>query len=58
METGNCPAQRSGRQNAGIPTMKRIALAAGLVLALAACQGQDMSTRHLAPIPAATMALM
>jgi murein L,D-transpeptidase YafK len=38
--------------------MKRIALAAGLVLALAACQGQDMSTRHLAPIPAATMALM
>ncbi|MBM1170174.1 L,D-transpeptidase family protein [Microvirga arabica] len=38
--------------------MKRIALVAGLVLALAACQGQDMSTRHLAPIPAATMALM
>ena len=38
--------------------MKRIALAAGLVLALAACQGQNMSTRHLAPIPPATMALM
>ncbi len=38
--------------------MKRIALAAGLVLALAACQGQTMSTRHLAPIPPATMALM
>jgi murein L,D-transpeptidase YafK len=38
--------------------MKRIALAAGLVLALAACQGESMSTRHLAPIPAATMALM
>ena len=38
--------------------MKRIALAAGLVFALAACQGQNMSTRHLAPIPPATMALM
>jgi murein L,D-transpeptidase YafK len=38
--------------------MKRIVLAAGLVLALAACQGQNMSTRHLAPIPPATMALM
>ncbi|WP_246498397.1 L,D-transpeptidase family protein [Microvirga soli] len=38
--------------------MKRIALAASLVLALAACQGESMSTRHLAPIPAATMALM
>ncbi|WP_262267487.1 L,D-transpeptidase family protein [Microvirga yunnanensis] len=37
---------------------KRIVLAAGLVLALAACQGQNMSTRHLAPIPPATMALM
>jgi murein L,D-transpeptidase YafK len=38
--------------------MKRIALAAGLVLALAACQGQNTSTRHLVPIPPATMALM
>ncbi|MEE1612447.1 murein L,D-transpeptidase family protein [Microvirga sp. CF3016] len=38
--------------------MKRIALAAGLVLALAACQGENRSTRHLAPIPPATMALM
>jgi len=38
--------------------LKRIALAAGLTLALAACQGQNMSTRHLAPIPPATMALM
>nr|WP_229428685.1 murein L,D-transpeptidase family protein [Microvirga pudoricolor] len=38
--------------------MKRIVLAAGLVLALAACQGENMSTRHLAPIPPATMALM
>jgi murein L,D-transpeptidase YafK len=38
--------------------MKRIALAAGLVLALAACQGDNRSTRHLAPIPPATMALM
>jgi murein L,D-transpeptidase YafK len=38
--------------------IKRIALAASLTLALAACQGQNMSTRHLAPIPPATMALM
>lgn len=38
--------------------MKRIALAAGLVLALAACQGDSRSTRHLVPIPPATMALM
>src|SRR3712207_2590738 len=38
--------------------MKRIALAAGLVLALAACQGENKSTRHLAPIPSATMGLM
>ena len=38
--------------------MKRIALAAGLVLALAACQGDNRSTRHLVPIPPATMALM
>jgi len=41
--------------------MKRIALAAGLVLALAACQADGVSTsstKHLAPIPAATMALM
>jgi murein L,D-transpeptidase YafK len=38
--------------------MKRIALAAGLVLALAACQGDNRSTRHLVPIPTATMALM
>jgi murein L,D-transpeptidase YafK len=41
--------------------MKRIALAASLVLALAACQDGNLtqgSTRHLVPIPAATMALM
>jgi murein L,D-transpeptidase YafK len=38
--------------------MKRIALAAGLVLALAACQGENRSTRHLVPIPPATLALM
>jgi murein L,D-transpeptidase YafK len=41
--------------------MKRIALAASLVLALAACQDDNLSrgsTRHLAPIPTATMALM
>jgi murein L,D-transpeptidase YafK len=38
--------------------MKRIALAASLTLALAACQGENRSTRHLAPIPPATMALM
>ncbi|MEE1657887.1 murein L,D-transpeptidase family protein [Microvirga sp. CF3062] len=41
--------------------MKRIAMAASLVLALAACQGEGgsvSSTRHLAPIPPATMALM
>ncbi|MFC4172460.1 L,D-transpeptidase family protein [Microvirga sp. GCM10011540] len=38
--------------------MKRIALAAGLVLALAACQGDTRSTRHLVPIPSATMAMM
>jgi murein L,D-transpeptidase YafK len=38
--------------------MKRIALVAGLVLALAACQGDNRSTRHLVPIPPATMALM
>lgn len=38
--------------------MKRTVLAVGLVLALAACQGDNRSTRHLAPIPPATMALM
>jgi murein L,D-transpeptidase YafK len=41
--------------------MKRIALAASLVLALAACQDDQLSrgsTRHLVPIPPATMALM
>jgi murein L,D-transpeptidase YafK len=38
--------------------MTRIALVAGLVLALAACQGDTRSTRHLVPIPPATMALM
>ncbi|MBA1158865.1 L,D-transpeptidase family protein [Microvirga mediterraneensis] len=40
--------------------MKRIAMVAGLVLALAACQGDGStsSTKHLAPIPSATMALM
>ncbi len=41
--------------------MKRIALAASLVLALAACQDDNLSrgsTRHLVPIPATTMALM
>src|SRR5215213_1977592 len=40
---------------------KRLVLAAGLVLALAACQEQGTtlsSTRHLAPIPPATTALM
>jgi murein L,D-transpeptidase YafK len=41
--------------------MKRIALAASLALALAACQDENLargSTRHLVPIPPATMALM
>jgi murein L,D-transpeptidase YafK len=41
--------------------LKRIALAASLTLALAACQDDGFSrnsTRHLAPIPAATMSLM
>ena len=41
--------------------LKRIALAASLTLALAACQDNGFSrssTRHLAPIPAATMSLM
>jgi murein L,D-transpeptidase YafK len=41
--------------------MKRIAMAASLALALAACQDEQFSrssTRHLTPIPAATMALM
>ena len=41
--------------------MKRFALAASLVLALAACQDDNLSrgsTRHLAPIPPATMTLM
>lgn len=41
--------------------MKRIVLAASLTLALAACQDGGLSrssTRHLTPIPAATMALM
>lgn len=46
---------------AGSPMMKRIALAASLVLALAACQDGNLtkgSTRHLQPIPPAAMALM
>jgi murein L,D-transpeptidase YafK len=39
--------------------VKRYAIAASLVLALAACQdGFDRSSRHLSPIPPATMALM
>jgi len=41
--------------------MKRIALAASLALALAACQDGNLtqgSTRHLQPIPPAAMALM
>src|SRR6478735_4558851 len=41
--------------------MKRFAMAASLTLVLAACQDESFtrsSTRHLAPIPAATMALM
>ncbi|MEZ0169252.1 L,D-transpeptidase family protein [Microvirga sp. TS319] len=41
--------------------LKRIALAASLALALAACQDENFaggSTRHLSPIPPATMALM
>jgi len=41
--------------------LKRIALAASLMLALAACQDDNLargSTRHLVPIPPATMALM
>ncbi|WP_246742558.1 L,D-transpeptidase family protein [Microvirga splendida] len=41
--------------------MKRIALAASLMLALAACQADGVSTsstKHLAPIPPATMSLM
>ncbi len=41
--------------------MKRFALAASLALALSACQDDGFSrssTRHLAPIPPATMALM
>jgi len=38
---------------------KRIALAASLMLALAACQDDNYrSTRHLSPIPPATMSLM
>jgi murein L,D-transpeptidase YafK len=38
---------------------KRLVLAAGLALALAACQDQsNLSTRHLTPIPPATTALM
>src|SRR5918998_3876402 len=41
--------------------MRRVALAASFVLALAACQDSDesyRSTRHLTPIPPATLALM
>jgi murein L,D-transpeptidase YafK len=41
--------------------MKRFAMAASLTLVLAACQDESFtrsSTRHLTPIPAATMALM
>jgi hypothetical protein len=41
--------------------MKRFVILAGVSLALAACQEQQhhvSSTRHLSPIPPATMALM
>ncbi|WP_262030857.1 murein L,D-transpeptidase family protein [Microvirga sp. Mcv34] len=41
--------------------MRRLWIAASLTLALAACQSEGVSTsstKHLAPIPAATMALM
>ena len=55
-KTGNCLAPTSGHSECGDPLMKRIVLAAGLVLALAACQGDNQS--HLMPIPPATMALM
>ena len=49
------------RENAGSPMLKRIAMAASLTLALAACQDGNLtqgSTRHLQPIPSAAMALM
>jgi murein L,D-transpeptidase YafK len=44
----------------GFPMVKRFALAASFVLALAACQDEsfDRSGRHLTPIPPATLALM
>ena len=47
--------------DAGVTMVRRVALAVGLMLALAACQESDeayRSTRHLTPIPPATVALM
>jgi murein L,D-transpeptidase YafK len=38
--------------------VKRYLVLAGVALALAACQEESRSTRHLSPIPPATMALM
>jgi murein L,D-transpeptidase YafK len=46
----------------GVTMIKRVLVAGSLILALAACNGAQLasggSTRHLAPIPPATMALM
>jgi murein L,D-transpeptidase YafK len=49
---------RSFRRHA--PLMARFALAAGLALALAACQESSFnaSSRHMAPVPPATVSLM
>src|SRR3954464_12964049 len=52
----------NGREQAGSLMLKRFVMLAGVSLALAACQDPRQqsvtSTRHLAPIPPATMALM
>src|SRR3954453_3805653 len=52
----------NGREQAGSLMLKRFVMLAGVSLALAACQDPQQqsgtSTRHLAPIPPATMALM
>src|SRR5919112_1024551 len=55
---GGVRAPRAGIEDRGVPMVLRSLVLAGVVLALAACQDDTRSTRHLAPIPPATMALM
>src|SRR5919112_3961087 len=55
---GGVRAPRAGIEDRGVPMVLRSIVLAGVALALVACQDDTRSTRHLSPIPPATMALM